>query len=792
MPAAPDSDLQQAAVEAAAATDGFNWGYDPYHYTVPEGSYSTNPDGITRIVEFRAMVQALHEAGLRVVMDVVYNHTTAGGQDPKSVLDRIVPGYYQRLNLDGVIETSTCCANTASEHAMFEKLMVDSLVTWTQEYGVDGYRFDLMGHHMKSNMLKIQQTLAAIDPTVYLYGEGWNFGEVANDARGVNATQLNMAGTGIGTFNDRLRDAVRGGGPFDGGDALVQNQGVVNGLWYDPNALNSGSDAEKSELLLSADQIRVGLAGNLADYEFVDRNGVLVKGSQVDYNGSPAGYNQDPQEHIVYVEAHDNQTLFDNNAYKLPLTTAMGDRVRAQNLGLDFTVFAQGVPFIHAGEELMRSKSMDRNSYNSGDWFNKVDWTYAGNNFGVGLPPAGDNQSNWNLIGPRLADPNLKPGSSEIQAVATHLREILTIRNSSPLFRLATEADVMARLEFWNTGASQIPGLIVMSLSDKAPALADLDPNAEQIVVLFNATDDAQNFTAAELVNQGFWLHPVQAQKQDAVSGATFDPQSGTFAVPARTTAVFVQGEKTTITIAKDAQPDSVRNFGFTGDLGKFKLDDPGADDGDKYGRSITFAVAPGSYTVREEVPNKWYLTGVHCDVANRAAVDLGKASATIKVYAGDNVTCTFVNGYGVSVMTRVYLDRDLDGMPGQRELGLKDWKVNLYDAQNQRLATATTNGNGKTNYWFLPPGKYKVCAEVKRDWYNTQPGVMDPALTNQACYAVTAAPGSLYEAYFGMASQLPPRIRSAAISDGMRLLKNPWLDNQGRGRVALGRSGCR
>ena len=122
-----DSDQQQTAVEAVVAQDGFNWGYDPFHYTVPEGSYATNPDGSTRILEFREMVQALNQNGLRVVMDVVYNHTNASGQNPKSVLDKIVPGYYHRLNAKGEIETSTCCQNTATEHKMMEKLMIDSL-----------------------------------------------------------------------------------------------------------------------------------------------------------------------------------------------------------------------------------------------------------------------------------------------------------------------------------------------------------------------------------------------------------------------------------------------------------------------------------------------------------------------------------------------------------------------------------------------------------------------------------------------------------------------------------------
>jgi pullulanase/glycogen debranching enzyme len=201
----PDSNQQQAAVTAVADLDGFNWGYDPFHYTTPEGSYSTDPDGTTRILEFREMVQSLNEdVGLRVVMDVVYNHTNAAGQAEKSVLDRIVPGYYHRLNNVRAVETSTCCANTASEHNMMEKLMVDSLLVWATEYKIDAFRFDLMGHHMKSNMLNVRDALDALTPAadgvdgeeIYLYGEGWNFGEVADNARGVNATQLNMAGTG--------------------------------------------------------------------------------------------------------------------------------------------------------------------------------------------------------------------------------------------------------------------------------------------------------------------------------------------------------------------------------------------------------------------------------------------------------------------------------------------------------------------------------------------------------------------------------------------------------------------
>ena len=543
----PDSPMQQQLIAATADQDGFNWGYDPLHYNVPEGSYSTNPTGVTRIVEFREMVQALNEMGLRVVVDVVYNHTNASGQSSKSVLDRIVPGYYHRLNANGQVENSTCCANTATEHNMMERLMVDSVVLWATQYKVDAFRFDLMGHHMKSNMLNVRAALDALTladdgvngAEIYVYGEGWNFGEVANNARGVNATQLNMAGTGIGTFSDRLRDAVRGGGPFDGGNDLIRRQGFISGLYYDPNALNTGSQAEKDTLLLNADQIRVGLAGNLAAYTFVDRYGNLVTGAQVDYNGSPCGYTQDPQEHIVYISKHDNQTLYDINQYKMPEDATMEERVRAQNVGLSIVTLSQGVPFLHAGSDMLRSKSMDRDSYNSGDWFNKLDFTYQDNNWGVGLPVAEKNQENWPLIAPRLANPALKPAPADILSNVHHLQEMLAIRQSSPFFRLQTAAQVQEHLAFHNTGPDQIPGLIVMSLSDP---LRQVDPNYARIVVLFNPTDEPVVFGEVSLIHAGLTLHPLQQASYDpVVRTATFDPDTGVFTIPARTTAVFVQ-----------------------------------------------------------------------------------------------------------------------------------------------------------------------------------------------------------------------------------------------------------
>jgi pullulanase-type alpha-1,6-glucosidase len=547
-----DSDEQQAAVAATAEQDPYNWGYDPLHYTVPEGSYSTNPNGATRILEFRQMVQALNRMGLRVVMDVVYNHTHAAGQDPKAVLDRIVPGYYHRLDEAGAVTTSTCCSNTASEHNMMEKLMVDSLVTWATQYKVDGFRFDLMGHHMLRNMEKVRATLDALTvakdgvdgKSIYLYGEGWNFGEVADGARGENATQLNLAGTGIGTFNDRGRDAVRGIGPFDTGDGLLQKQGFANGMYYDPKPTVPGTSAEQlAQLLLQSDQIRVGLAGNLADYSFIDRFGELVTGAEVDYNGAPAGYTRDPQEDISYVEAHDNQTLFDINILAAPQDTSLADRVRMQIIGLSTIIFGQGIPFIHAGSELLRSKSLDRDSYNSGDWFNALDFTFRRNGFGIGLPPAARNEGDWAVLKPFLADTSLKPGRTEIMLADAMTRDLLRIRYSSKLFRLRTAEDVQRRLQFWNTGPDQLPGLIVMSVSDRVDP--DLDPRYERLVTLINANDGAQTIAIPALAGVRLHLHDIQRKSADRlVRTARYDWRTGTFYVPARTAVVFFEAQK--------------------------------------------------------------------------------------------------------------------------------------------------------------------------------------------------------------------------------------------------------
>ncbi len=535
----PDSEEQQAIIGETRDLDGFNWGYDPLHYNVPEGSYSTDPNGPARILEYRQMVQALHAVGLRVVADVVYNHTNASGQNANAVLDRIVPGYYHRLSAAGRVETSTCCQNTATEHAMMRKLMVDSVRLWVEQYGINAFRFDLMGHHMKDDMLAVRAALDEIDPSIYVYGEGWDFGEVAGNARGPNATQFNMAGTGIGTFNDRLRDAARGGSPFGG----QQEQGFITGLYVAPNETDQGAEGEQlARLLHLSDLVRVGLAGNLAGYEFTGASGDTVSGADVDYNGNPAGYTADPQENIVYVSKHDNETLFDAIQYKAPAGVDMAGRTRMQKLGNSIVMFSKGVPFFQAADDLLRSKSLDRNSYNSGDWFNAIDWTGQTTNWGHGLPPATDNESMWPVMATLLANPALAPQPENIAAAAAHFREIAQIRAGSPLFRLRTAEEVQARLQFFNTGPDQIPGVIVMSLSDLVGD--NLDPDTDRVVVVFNADDEEVVLPVAELGGRVMTLHPVLAASADpVVAGSSWDGVAGAFTVPGRTTAVFVQAE---------------------------------------------------------------------------------------------------------------------------------------------------------------------------------------------------------------------------------------------------------
>ncbi|MGQ0798780.1 MAG: alpha-1,6-glucosidase domain-containing protein [Pseudomarimonas sp.] len=538
---AADSESQQAAVNAVRGTDCFNWGYDPWHYTAPEGSYASDArDGNKRIIEFRQMVQSLHEIGLRVGMDVVYNHTSAGGQDLKSVLDRVVPGYYHRLSGTGSIETSTCCSNTATEHRMMARLMIDSAVVWARDYHIDSFRFDLMGHQPRAAMEVLQAEVnSATGRHVELLGEGWNFGEVADGQRFVQASQLSLNGSGIATFSDRARDAARGGGCCDNGGDLLSKQGYVNGLHYLPNTQAQGRTTA-TDLLRAADMIRVGLSGSMRTYSMQDHRGQTLRLEQIDYAGQPAGFVSQPNEVVNYVENHDNQTLFDIQAFKLPVTTSREDRARTQILAASVVAFSQGIAYYHAGIEVLRSKSMDRNSFDSGDWFNRIDWSLQDNYFGTGLPPQSDNGSNWNLMRPALANTAIKPTPAQIRWTRDAFLDLLKIRASSTLFRLRTAADVQQRLRFLNTGAAQIATVQVGHLNGVGYPGAGFS----ELLYFINVDPDARTMVLPSEAGKAYRLHPVQRSKYAADSRplreATYDAATGTFTLPARSALVFV------------------------------------------------------------------------------------------------------------------------------------------------------------------------------------------------------------------------------------------------------------
>ena len=424
---------------------------------------------------------------------------------------------------------------------MFAKLMVDSLKTWTKEYKIDSFRFDIMGHHPKAQMVETLAKVKAVDPEMYFYGEGWNFGEVKDGARGVNATQFNMAGTGIGTFNDRLRDGVRGGSPFDEKALLETNLGFA-----------SAGSRFNADLNSRMDLIRIGMAGNLQDYSFTTADGTTKKGVDIDYGGVGAGYAKDPQEAINYVEKHDNQTLWDIIQYKAEADVTAADRARMSVVGQATVLLGQGVPFMHMGSELLRSKSMNRDSYDSGDWFNKVDFSKQTNNWNVGLPRADKDQDNWPYILKALDNPNSVATPTDIAWSDARIKELMKVRSTTELLRLATADDIIKRVKFFNTGADYVPGVIMMGVDDGAAMGADLDANYDAIMVAINANTVEQTVYAGG--TQGFELHPVFVDSSDAqLKTAKFE--NGKFTLPPLSAVVFVKKQSGSAATGLDVAP---------------------------------------------------------------------------------------------------------------------------------------------------------------------------------------------------------------------------------------------
>ena len=325
--------------ESFQGNNQYNWGYDPLNYNVPEGSYSINPfDPLVRIKEFKQMVLALHQAGIRVVLDVTYNHTY---DVLNSNFEKTVPGYFYRFKENGKYANASGCGNeTASERAMMRKYMIESVLHWVNEYHIDGFRFDLMGIHDIDTMNEIRSELNKIDPTLFIYGEGWaaESPQLPHDTLALKGNVYRMPG--IAVFSDEMRDGIRG--PWNN---------EVEGAF-----LTSKSGHEMS--------IMYGLAGCIGHPQ--------IKNDAVNYSKAPWAIQ--PTQMISYVSCHDDMCLADRIKATSPVNSTIDERISLHKLALTFVFTSQGVPFIFNGDEMMRDKKGVNNSYNSPDEINAIDW----------------------------------------------------------------------------------------------------------------------------------------------------------------------------------------------------------------------------------------------------------------------------------------------------------------------------------------------------------------------------------------------------------------------------------
>jgi len=426
----------------------FNWGYDPLNYNVPEGSYSSDPKNPkARIKELKQAIQSLHSQGIRVVMDVVYNHVYDASSFSQS---KIVPGYWFRTDNDGKLTSASGCGNdSASERSMVRKFIVDSVKYWASEYNLGGFRFDLMGLHDIETMRQVRAALDEIDPTIIIIGEGWNMGthpsEIRSNQR--NITQL----PGIAVFNDQIRDGIKGS-VFNSAD-----KGFATGI-----------SAKRANVM-------AGIVGNI-DFSSVT---------------TPAFSTLSPAQSVNYVEAHDNNTLQDK--LRLSLDTKSEPLIsQYHRLASSIPLLAQGIPFIHAGQEFQRSKGGDSNSYQSGDEINSLKWGLVTKN----------------------------------ATTRKYFKGLLSLRSQHPAFRIEKASDVKAHLRFLKTTNE------VIAYSINGSALGD---SWKTIIVVHNA---ATKTSSIKLPKQADWNVVVEG-KQAGVKTLRTISAASQIQVPALSTMVI-------------------------------------------------------------------------------------------------------------------------------------------------------------------------------------------------------------------------------------------------------------
>ncbi len=394
----------------------YNWGYDPLNYNTPEGSYSTDPaNGAVRIKEFKQLIKTFHENGLRVVMDVVYNHTML---TEDSYFNQLVPGYYYRQTADGKFSNATACNNeTASERAMMRKFMLESVKYWVKEYHVDGFRFDLMGVHDIVTMNLISSELHKIKPDILLYGEGWTAGAcpLPDSLRAIkaNAAKLDR----IAVFSDDIRDGIKG--------SVFENKDR-------------------------------GFASNKPGMEESIKFGIVAacKHPQVDYskvNYSKAPYAAQPYNTVTYAECHDNHVLWDKLAISAPDATE-AQRKQMHKLALSIVLTSQGISFLHAGTEFLRSKKGNENSYNAGDSINAIDWSLKSKN----------------------------------KDVVDLVKGLIKMRKEHPAFRMTTAEEIAKNIQFLDKLPAGVVGYTINGAAVK--------DKWENILVLLNGSNNESTF----------------------------------------------------------------------------------------------------------------------------------------------------------------------------------------------------------------------------------------------------------------------------------------------------------
>lgn len=410
----PVFDFRSIDESKSEAERKYNWGYDPHLYNVPEGSYASDAsDGRIRIKEFKTMVKAFHDAGIRVVMDVVYNHTGSKNWNP---FDRLVPRYYFRYDEEGKKSNASACGNeTASERPMVRNFILQSVKYWAEEYHIDGFRFDLMGIHDIETMNLVSETLNKIDPSIFVYGEGWNAGESPlpekDRAIKANATKLDQ----VAVFSDDIRDGLKG-----------------HVFTPDAKAFISGEkDMEES--------VKFGIVG-------------ATQHPQVDYtkvNYSTAPWANQPAQCINYVSCHDNNTLYDRIDLSCP-DASEEDKERMGRLALGIVLTSQGIPFLHAGSEFLRTKDGVENSFESPDSINAIDW-------------------------------NRK---KQYAKTVKFVKDLIQLRKAHPAFKMTTQKDISTHLKFLENNQNLISYQI-----DGKP----VGDHWKRIVVILNGNNSSKN-----------------------------------------------------------------------------------------------------------------------------------------------------------------------------------------------------------------------------------------------------------------------------------------------------------